>query len=438
MIKSKRFDQFSQIFQDEDLSADFFTQALNASPNLICIAKMSTNVELDKTEIRLYHFNKLFESTVGSFTKIKNRDLRDFLDVGTLFSETEWLSADNISGQKVSGILTTLWNEKIPVQVSWNVFECGPHSYLFFVFDNFPLPERIYQTEKQVQRISPELLETHFFSLKRFGNNLRNQFKISQTEPSELNLKIDSELPDQLLGPESALFSAAQKFFEVIGKRPHEGPVRISISSHPDKPRFLRILFRVEGYFPELTSLSFQQTLFDKLGGDFSTETHTESDSSVYLSVPFDLIEGDIPSSPIPEERLSRLIPPGFSILFITPSATNKIILEHFLDELSIKAAFVQNADEALAFYPQLNPSMILIDSPAGETLSGTTTVERIRSLESTYLAHKAAIVAIVPEDQPEVRKLFLEAGANAGLPANYSRKNLLEAILHFATTVSK
>lgn len=422
------------IFHEESITGDFFLQAFAASSNLVCIAKLSTSPDQHKSKMSIYFVNSAFETTVGAASKIRGRDVREFLNVGDLFSQTEWLNADNIAAQKIQGILSSTWNDQFDVTVSWNIFEFESESYISFFFDSFPLPKREPQAELQHLVFPKELKELNFISFRRLLTNIKSSFTYSQTTPVDVVIKFDEQFPDQVWGPEAALYSTLHAVFDAFGRKNAKGPVKVTLSLHPDQPRVARILIRLHDQFiPELSDMEFYARLFEELGGSFTTETHTEFDTSIYFSIPFTHITGEIPTSSISEDRLPRMVPVGLKVLFYTTNFTHKIIVEHFLEGLHIHASFATKPSEAIRLFQEIKPDLVFTDASTEDAGLAVDLISEIRSLESTYLSNKSSIVSIVPDELIELRQKLLAAGGNACLSSNYTRKNLLEALIHFA-----
>lgn len=385
----------------------------------------------------IHHFNNVFEQVVGPHTKIKGQDIRQFIEAQDFFKEGEFLSSENIQGQKIPANLKTYWGDAFNVFISWNLFEFENQSFIFFAFDNFPLPERSDESKSRLKEVPVSLREKQFFSFRRLLANIKNQYKFSYPDGPELNIKIDDHLSDQILGPEAALYASLHAVFELFSKAKIKSSVRMTLSPHPDRPRVARLLVRTFGHLPELNSMDFYSYVFEALGGSFSTETHIDSDSSIYISIPFDPIAGEIPASPAPEERLPRMVPVGLKTLFVPSNQTNKLIIEHFIEGLHLHSSFAFDVEATLNQYQTSNPDILFVEVTAQEIEKAADIIEKVRSLESTFLTHKAAIIAIIPDEAGSaLPQRMIECGANACLSESYSRKNLLEAMIHFAPTV--
>jgi len=133
-----------------------------------------------------------------------------------------------------------------------------------------------------------------------------------------------------------------------------------------------------------------------------------------------------------PAAVAARRLDPGIRVLLVEDNSENMILLQAYLENLSLSLDFASNGMEALEKRQQRDYDLVLMDIQM-PVMDGYTATREIRSWESGKGLPGVPIVALTAHALSGARRESMEAGCAEHLTKPVDRKDLIEAIAKFS-----
>jgi signal transduction histidine kinase/CheY-like chemotaxis protein len=327
----------------------------------------------------------------------------------------------------INGIAHLLLEEN-PKKSQMNYLESLQFSgnYLTNFINDILEINKIDSSKAQVENIN--------FNLKLLLENIQNSLKeLATASNNDFNLKIDSDIPDYLIGDPTKLSQILMNLINNALKFTHDGSVTVTIGLLSLEDKIALIYFEVkdsgigipqdklETVFDSFSQgsvdinrkyggtglgLTIVKKLVTVLGGKIKLESVVKQGSSFSFELPFKVAKKpfkiDKKTKPFNDSNLKDK-----KILVVEDNKINQMVSKKMLENKGIHCEIVDNGEDAIEIAKNNTFDMILMDVHL-PGINGTIATKKIREFDK-----KTPIIALTAISLNENRKMLLSFGMN-------------------------
>jgi signal transduction histidine kinase/DNA-binding NarL/FixJ family response regulator len=186
--------------------------------------------------------------------------------------------------------------------------------------------------------------------------------------------------------------------------------------------------------------LAIARTLVERMGGKIWLATKNEPGAKfVFTTFLAPATEQDVYAklAAVTAARVARTLVAGTRVLIVEDNAENVILLNAYLDNLSLSLDFAVNGLEALEKRQQQDYDLVLMDMQM-PVMDGYTATREIRAWEQANGKRRVPVVALTAHALSGAYDESIKAGCDGHLTKPIERHDLLDAIAEFAEPVSR
>ncbi len=345
----------------------------------------------------------------------------------------------------IVGIANLLEEEKnLPVHnENINVLKSASQNLLYLINDLLDL-NKLEAGKMQVEKAP--------FNVKRIGSNIQELFTVNAANKGVLlNLEVNSEIPDQLVGDETKILQTLTNLVSNAIKFTVHGQVNLTIqllsrTSGQVKLRFVvsdtgigiaqnqlsNIFKTFTQASPEINKkyggtglgLAISKRLVEMMGGKLSVESMPGKGSEFSFEIFCSIAKGEVQKEQKPALLENQFT--GKRILVADDNTVNLFVLRQFLQKWGVQVFEAANGKEALDLLLKNEIDLVLMDLQM-PVMDGIEATRKIRNSKEKW--HNIPIIAITASHELEVQKDITESGMNDQVFKPFDPADLMEKL---------
>ncbi|QDE32991.1 ATP-binding protein [Shewanella polaris] len=175
--------------------------------------------------------------------------------------------------------------------------------------------------------------------------------------------------------------------------------------------------------------LAICQQLVILMNGRYGVESTLNEGSNFWFSIPLVPVDNSHHSKEVlrPNHSVEGVYRKS-TVLVAEDNAVNQLVVKSLLESLGHQCEIVNNGQEAIARAKEQKFDLIFMDYHM-PVVDGIAATEAITKLGNSCINHQTPIIALTADIQPNVKRLFRQAGAKDVLLKPFTRQNLSECL---------
>ncbi len=300
------------------------------------------------------------------------------------------------------------------------------------------------------------VIHSSSFDLKKLLDNLTSIIKL-QTKDSSLEFKItvENNVPQWIIGDELRLKQVLMNLLGNAAKFTDKGSVELQVSASSINEHNLEINFRIKdtgigidnkklsAVFESFTQadssttrkyggtglgLAISKRLVDLMGGRLHAESILGVGSTFSVTIPFEIQHDnqvhDDPDTKSPVEI--SVDNRAKKVLIVEDSKSNRMLLEHYLDNTGHQLIMAENGREGLEIYTNTPDIDIVLMDMQMPVMDGLQATKKIREFEKINGHPPVRIIALTANAFEEDKKNCLSGGCDHYLAKPVKKTDLI------------